>query len=716
MINLQLFSGSTALAGGSNFSPRVQAITVDENGGYSLSFDSTDGELIATLGYSAFGIAFGNETTAVVNRGPFNVETRAVLNEVLDANGEFDYTFLTNAPPFPSHSGRDVALYLLEDGPASGFVSVGARLTPVYQNPDGSTFAVDSAMASNGVIASVVAYDGRGGSYGINGTLPDTPPEYDLALRQADGTITTIDLASDVLLSPPAIAAFGNDTFILAYSGENADLFGPGGMGGSLSLRIVDTDGNAVTNRALDNPVGVSTEPSIAIMADGNAFVVWQNNGNIRGEIIAPDGTTVSASNTPVDFASAFSINNLPGSVGLNPQAIALQANQVLVVWEDTGGATDALVGVVVDAFGNAVSNQLTLDADITGVDMDSLVSNVLTDGRVVLAWNGTNGAEQLIVDPRPQTIFADGVVVGRDAGVANDTIVSGDGADTLFGLGGNDALYSAGGADVVYGGAGNDTVLGGAGDDILWGQEGADALYGEDGADIVLAGTGDDIVYGNAGLDQLYGEAGNDILVAGAGNDYAFGGEGVDVLYGEGGVDTLLGGAGNDFLFGQADVDILYGEAGQDTVYGGDGGDFLYGGADTDALYGEAGGDTLLGGDGADFLFGGADTDVLYGEAGNDAIYGGAGNDFIFTGAGRDVVFIEGGGGTDQIFDFTDGEDAIAFVGAGPASVADLAIVQGDGYTVIGYNAQADGRFANLIYLNGVTASDLDANDFFFG
>jgi len=575
------------------------------------------------------------------------------------------------------------------------------------------TLWADSAFSTDGTLATIISYDSEGASGPFIFTpIPDLPPQYDLVIRDASGSTITIDFLTDVTLTPPAIAAFGNNTFIAAATSEPSDPTGPGGPSGSIYAYIFDTAGTILSQFAIGSPAGYAIQPDIAIMADGNAFVTWQrseaNGVDIFGQIFTPDGTATTG---------VFTVNaGATAGTQLNPHVTALAANQVLVVWEDA--STGTLVGQVIDYAGAAASNLLTIAPNAADIDTDSIVTTVLTDGRVVLGYNlDAGGAFTAIIDPRPDVIYGNGVIIGRDVGALNDTIIGGDGADTIFGLGGVDALYGAGGNDVIYGGEGNDTALGGDGNDFINGQNGIDFLYGEAGSDTILGGDGGDIIYGNADQDFLYGEGGNDTLVAGSGNDFAYGGAGVDVLYGEGGTDYLLGGDGNDFILGQDGTDVLYGEMGQDTIYGGTGDDVIYGGSETDSLYGEAGTDTILGGDSADFIFGGADTDVIYGEAGNDVIYGGTGNDFIFTGAGFDVVFIEANGGIDQIFDFTDGEDAIAFVGgAGPSGMDDLTIVQSNGYTVIGYNPDGLGGYDNLIYLDNIMAVDLDANDFFFG
>lgn len=155
--------------------------------------------------------------------------------------------------------------------------------------------------------------------------------------------------------------------------------------------------------------------------------------------------------------------------------------------------------------------------------------------------------------------------------------------------------------------------------------------------------------ITGTAGNDNLRGGVQDDTLIGYEGNDTLFGGSGDDLLQAGLGNDELYGESGNDTLSGAEGNDILYGEAGNDRVVGAQGNDVLYGGD---------GSDRLNGGDGNDVLYGGDGTDVLIGGTGRDSLYGGAGSDrFLYESPSE---------GSDQIFDFTVGQDNIAISASG--------------------------------------------------
>ncbi|MCF1502309.1 hypothetical protein L0F51_00840 [Afifella sp. H1R] len=280
----------------------------------------------------------------------------------------------------------------------------------------------------------------------------------------------------------------------------------------------------------------------------------------------------------------------------------------------------------------------------------------------------------------------------GSTGGEEDDTLTGTDGADTMSGGGGNDEIEGGGGNDTLFSGEGNDTVDGGDGDDMVFG------------------GAGDDVVTGGAGNDQAYGGTGNDDIDGGDGDDFLGGGEGND---------TIIGGAGNDVLFGGkpglgSDAnDAFYAGDGDDQGYAGDGDDIATGGAGDDTVGGGSGNDTVGGGDGNDLLYGGAGDDMLYGGADADTIYGGSGNDQIYFGdndGAADIYASVADNGTDVVFGFENGTDHLDVRANGFTSFAELTIGEdGEG------NATIDLGGGNILTLNGVAASELDASDFLF-
>ena len=149
----------------------------------------------------------------------------------------------------------------------------------------------------------------------------------------------------------------------------------------------------------------------------------------------------------------------------------------------------------------------------------------------------------------------------------------------------------------------------------------------------------------------EIQGSQGDDLFLVGTGNDTVFGNDGDDEIDGEAGNDSLDGGMGDDTLSGNAGADELRGQEGDDDLDGGGGNDLLYGASGNDTLDGGNGNDLLSGASGNDELSGGGGDDTLEGQAGENVLTGGSGADeFRFT------------DGTDEVVDFTAGEDTLVF------------------------------------------------------
>jgi Ca2+-binding RTX toxin-like protein len=227
------------------------------------------------------------------------------------------------------------------------------------------------------------------------------------------------------------------------------------------------------------------------------------------------------------------------------------------------------------------------------------------------------------------------------------------------------------------------------------------------------------------AGNDALIGSNDANILNAGAGNDY---------LDGLGGDDTLIGGTGDDRLFGGDGDDMLMGGSGNDTLTGGDGNDTVVfdeagrvvvrlntqtvSTGDTivsieNATTG-AGNDALIGSNDANILNAGAGNDYLDGLGGDDILIGGTGNDRSVGGAGDDVFVYETlTGDSDQILDFTQGDDVIDFGGVDTAFDT-FAEVMAAG-TQDGADAVFDFGGGNILRLANTTLSGLTVDDMIF-
>ncbi|MEM7566241.1 MAG: matrixin family metalloprotease [Pseudomonadota bacterium] len=279
------------------------------------------------------------------------------------------------------------------------------------------------------------------------------------------------------------------------------------------------------------------------------------------------------------------------------------------------------------------------------------------------------------------------------------DQMIGTDGRDAMRGLDGNDIVSGGFGEDQIFGGNGNDRMHGGDGNDQIFGSFGNDTAYGGDGNDEIYMGYGDDSIveYSGGGNDTMGGGFGNDRLIAGDGDDWLFGGQS-DAN--NGGADYFSAGAGNDLVFGGRGVaasenDTIFAGAGNDTVYAG------------------VGNEQVSGNDGDDLLFGGGDSDNIFGGTGADTLWGGAGRDSLSGEENADVFGFTAGSGQDFIFGFNTAEDRIWLTGTVNTfnSFADVqAKLSGTGSAVIDLGG------GSTVFINGIAASSLTADDFIFG
>ncbi len=239
------------------------------------------------------------------------------------------------------------------------------------------------------------------------------------------------------------------------------------------------------------------------------------------------------------------------------------------------------------------------------------------------------------------------------DSGIEIDTVISGDAASNpaLFGDNGNDAISGRQGNDVILGNGGDDLIFGGRGDDIIDGGTGNDTIIG-------------DQINNNSQFLAIGDGTGNDRITGGEGDDFVFGGGGIDFIFGDGRDESE-----ND---------------GNDELFGGSGNDFINGGGGDDKLSGDTGNDTLTGGSGADI--------------------------FVFAGDSDSDVITDFKAGVDKI-EFVD-KPAPSFIdiflGATPvAAIGQVSLTQ-DGDDVLVAFGDDD-----TVRLQGVDATDLDANDF---
>ncbi|MEG4070048.1 calcium-binding protein [Microcoleus sp. Pol11C2] len=266
------------------------------------------------------------------------------------------------------------------------------------------------------------------------------------------------------------------------------------------------------------------------------------------------------------------------------------------------------------------------------------------------------------------------------DGGVGNDTIVAAFVTDTMIGGEGNDNL--SGTFTNAAGGDGNDTIdatkaiFAGTGTALitLEGALGNDLLIGYTNPTTGSTFTVTNLMNGGEGSDTIiFGSARDRVIGNVAGNDFISYASGVsftgltapNLISDTLGSNFIIGGNGTDVVTTGNGDDILFGDSSNAT-------DSL-GGAGDDTLNAAAGNDTLLGGFGKDYLIGGDGNDSLGGGPGADTLIGGSGNDnFYYNNFGEGAV----GTDTDQIGDFTIGQDKFIFQINGSNGFPNLRVV----------------------------------------
>lgn len=168
---------------------------------------------------------------------------------------------------------------------------------------------------------------------------------------------------------------------------------------------------------------------------------------------------------------------------------------------------------------------------------------------------------------------------------------------------------------------------------------------------------------------------------------------------------------AAAETLYGTRWDDVINGGGADDTLYGRDGEDVLSGDDGDDDLFGQNGDDVLEGGDGGDRLIGGAGDDRLEGGGGTDHYWGGV---WAADGAADTFVF-NTGDGKDYIHDFENGTDFIDLVQMGTDWSAVSTTVIDQGWATLLDLQQITGNAGDQMFVVGVAASDIGADDFIF-
>ena len=365
---------------------------------------------------------------------------------------------------------------------------------------------------------------------------------------------------------------------------------------------VLSNDANIrIYDSSLSNPTAVitvdtaqfDTAPQVVALDNDQIAVVWQkasgSDVNVYAAVYNSSGALVT---------SEFVVNETTSGFQARYDVAATPDGGFMVSWSDDSYGTWDIAARLFDSNGAALGGQVRINTNTSDFDSDVKLS-ALSDGRIVAIWSNLEGVDEIrhqIIDTR------DGSVTGT---AAEDQLYGNDDLD--------DVMNGLASADRMLGLAGNDTMNGGDGDDLLFGNTGDDALFGDDGADQLLGGAGADDLDGGEGRDiavyldsstGLTASLANTALNTGfaEGDTYTS----IESLTGTQGDDNLYGSAGGigNVIRGGSGEDVLRGYSGIDTLYGGADDDVLEGGLDNDRLYGGRGSDVHDGGDGIDVAY----------------------------------------------------------------------------------------------------------------
>lgn len=344
---------------------------------------------------------------------------------------------------------------------------------------------------------------------------------------------------------------------------------------------------------------------------------------------------------------------------------------------------------------GEIILGKMLQPDELVGTDQEDIILGGLESDKIF-----GEGEDDILIGGLWQVAPAAPLAADLLEPPVRETIKGGEGDDWSFGLLGDDLIRGENGEDLLVGGLGNDEVRGGANIDLIFG----DALeLGEETTQLLgpllqltgLGGLGG--LLGDTPTFDLSSEEGGaaieallavspplEDLVAGigpalaAGLVEAFGPEQTLSIAGETSLLTLQLAQGDVEGFASglqvlaADVmgeaiapfetydDWIGAGQGNDIVFAGLGEDIVKGHAGNDIELGEAGDDDLSGQAGDDILLGGDGDDLLRGGDGADFINGGLGDDTAIGGRDEDVFAFDQVAGSDEIWDFKNGEDAI--------------------------------------------------------
>jgi hypothetical protein len=443
---------------------------------------------------------------------------------------------------------------------------------------------------------------------------------------------------------------------------------GTGTLGIGMFVTFIVNMSQAVTV-ANGTPALMLNDGGIAIYTGGSGsnalsfsyqVAAGQNTSDLAVTGVSLNGARINnAAGQPADLSAAI----------INPDG-------TLVIDTSVPGNPTPLVTLAANASYIATQPNLTIQGGggTTSVDLQAIGSLFLGDaGTDLVTVSGSNSS-----------------IIGSSGSITvNASAVSAQ----VTGGGGTTRINVVGGATTVHGGSGSLTVeASGSGSAVVFGGSSPLFFSGSSAAATVVAGArsgvGADTIFANGG-GEFYGGSGSMLFVGGPR------------------LSTVIGGAGNSTLFGgSSGRDLLVAGLGPTTLVGANGNVLVGLGASTDVLIAGPGSETLVGsgGGGSDIMFANSGNDAMFAGNGNDTFVASSGTAQMAAGPGADLfIFVKGAvGGTNTIWNFSQGQDHVALFGYGTGVVPNLinAAVVNSGGTTITLSDNTHLTFGNLTHL----------------
>ncbi|MCT4703349.1 Ig-like domain-containing protein [Enterobacteriaceae bacterium H20N1] len=162
------------------------------------------------------------------------------------------------------------------------------------------------------------------------------------------------------------------------------------------------------------------------LMADGNVYISWQSD-NVDGSGMGIEGIVVDPN---AAYYSEFTVNSTTAGDQNAPMVVSLPTGGLFEVWVSANGdgSGTGIRGQMLDAKGQPVGNEFTINSTVTG---NQLTPVVLENGNIGVVWSSpaSGGANYIKGQQYTYTYDSDGNVNGLTAVGPEFNISSGAGA-----------------------------------------------------------------------------------------------------------------------------------------------------------------------------------------------------------------------------------------------------------------------------------------------